>query len=338
MIERSVDLSVVLVSWNTANLTLRALRSLPDASSPLSLERICVDNGSSDDTVERIRRRHPDVHVLENGANEGFARAANRSLPHLAGRYTCFLNSDARPRPGALAHVVQWMDEHPAVIVAAPSLVDADDKRQAVGRPDPSLLTMLYESTDLALGGVGRRCTHAWRSGLSVDVPTSVPNVVGACLMIRTEWFRALGGFDGAYFFYWEDTDLCRAVRRRGGSVWVVPDGPPVEHLGGASTPSGSTDHRLAFFAGQLRYLRGEFSPAAGDALAALVVVGLWLRAWRRGLGLGLRSMRRRMLGRTEAAERAGQGARAWLGMIERHGLTLLKLLRRPRLHLGARP
>ena len=78
MTARAVDLSIVLVSWNTADLTVRAFDAVDRATAPLAVQTICVDNGSTDDTVARARREHPEVHVLQNRANLGFGRAANR--------------------------------------------------------------------------------------------------------------------------------------------------------------------------------------------------------------------------------------------------------------------
>ena len=330
MIRPPVDLSVVLVNWNTAALTLRALASVPEAAGPLVVERICVDNGSRDGSVARVRARHPEVRILENAANQGFARAANRALPLLSGRYTCFLNSDARPRRGALAHLVHWLDAHPAAVIAAPRLVDAADRPGVVGRPEPMPFALLHESTILGAGRIGRRGAYAWRAGLALEESCQVPNLVGACLVIRTDWMRALGGYDEGYFFYWEDTDLCRAVRRRGGEVWMVSGGPPVEHVGGASTPRGSALHRVCFLAGLVRYMRKDLSPSRGDAFAAVAVLGFWLRAWQKGLGLPWRSAARRLRGRPADAARAMVDARAWLAVLERQGRALLGILRRP--------
>lgn len=225
---------------------------------------------------------------------------------------------------------MRWLDEHPEAVLAAPGLVDATDSPTVVGRPEPTPFALLHENTILAAGQLGRRGARAWRAGLAVEAPQKVPNLVGACLVIRTDWMRALGGYDEGYFFYWEDTDLCRAVRRRGGEVWAVPGGPSVEHVGGASTPRGSALHRVCFLAGLVRYMRKDLSPSRGAAFAAVAVLGFWLRAWHKGLGLPWRSASRRLRGRPVDAARAMVDARAWLAVLERQGPALLKLLRRP--------
>src|SRR5437773_2256280 len=107
------DISVVVLSWNTRELTLSALRSVEAAVAPLRGEAVCVDNASRDGTAAAVREALPGVRVIENAENLGFARGNNAALPVLRGRYACFLNSDAEASPGALAYVVRYLDAHP---------------------------------------------------------------------------------------------------------------------------------------------------------------------------------------------------------------------------------
>ncbi len=208
-----MDLTVVVLSWNTAALTVRALASVPEGAAGLRVRRICVDNASRDDTVARVRREEPKVLVVENEANLGFATGNNRALPLLEGRYTCFLNSDCAARPGSLAHVVRWLDAHPEVGVAAPRLEGPDGRRQTAARPEPTPLALLHRYTVLRHTPLGRAAARRWRTSPDGSAPTAVASVTGACLFVRTDRFRALCGFDEGYPFYWEDVDLCRRVR-----------------------------------------------------------------------------------------------------------------------------
>jgi GT2 family glycosyltransferase len=321
-----VDLSVVVLSWNTAELTLCALRGAQAAVGALRAEILCVDNASEDDTVARIRRDLPGVELIVNEANLGFAAGNNRALERLAGRVTCFLNSDCDPGPGSLAHVVRWLDRHPQVGIATPRLIGPDGRAQRATRPEPTPLALLNRHTCLRYTPVGRRAARAWRAGPGSPIPVPVDSVTGACLLIRTDLLRTLGGFDEGYPFYWEDVDLCRRARDAGAEVWWVPDGPAVVHAGGASSKNRGGPPRRAFVEGLVRYQRGVLGGRAGRAFAGLLVPGVLARALVEPGRLALGAF-----ARPGRARRRLAAAGAWLRLLERDTGALLRLLRSPR-------
>ncbi|MDJ0523569.1 MAG: glycosyltransferase, partial [Planctomycetota bacterium] len=160
-----IDLSVVVVSRNTAALTERALAAIPEAAAPYRVEAICVDNDSQDGTADVLRSRLPSVRLLQNRRNLGYGAGFNRALPLARGRHVAVLNADTRPRPGALAHVVRFLDEHPEADVVAPAVVGPEGVQQVVARPEPSLAVLLHETTLLDVVRLGRRGAYAWRRG-----------------------------------------------------------------------------------------------------------------------------------------------------------------------------
>ncbi len=321
-----MDLSVVVLSWNTADLTLRALRGAESGAGDLEAERLCVDNASRDDTVARVRHELPGVHVIVNEANLGFAAGNNRALPRLTGRITCFLNSDCDPGPGSLAHVVRWLDRHPGVGLATPRLVSPDGRVQRATRAEPSPLALLNRHTCLRYTPIGRGAARAWRAAPTSPIPVPVDSVTGACLVIRTELLRTLGGFDETYPFYWEDVDLCRRARDAGAEVWWVPDGPSVVHEGGASTEILGGPPRRAFVEGLVHYQRRVLGPRRARAFAGLFVPGVFTRALVEPARLVLGA-----LARPAKARRRLAAATAWLRFLERDTAALLRLLRLPR-------
>lgn len=326
-----IDLTVVVVSWNTCAQTLRALASLPAAAAPYRLQRICVDNDSTDGTAARVRAEAPDVTVIGNERNLGFGAGFNRALPTCRGRYTCVLNADALPRSGSLAYLVDWLEDHGDRDLVAPQLVGPDGEPQVVARPEPGLGVFLHEATCLEALGIGERAADAWHAGVTATTPTSVPNLVGACLVARTALLRRLGGFDERYFHFWEDTDLCRRVRRAEGSVWIVPGGPAVEHIGGAATPKHDGVTLRWFVEGMVHYARAGVGRRRGAALAVLLTVGFLLRAIWKACGLHLRALSRALRGRREEARATRARAALWSSVLERQGLPLLRMLRRTR-------
>jgi GT2 family glycosyltransferase len=327
-----VDLSVVVLSWNTADLTVRALRAAKDGAAGVAAELLCVDNGSTDGSPDLVRRSVPDALVVENGSNLGFARGNDRALPHVRGRYVCFLNSDAAPKTGALAHVVRWLDEHRDVGVAAPSLVSPDGSPQRTARGPATAPALLHRYTALGYQPFGRGAARRWeRPDLPGAEPVDVDSLMGACLVVRADLLRRLGGFDEGYFFYWEDVDLCLRAKRLGARVTWVRGGPEVVHEGGAATKSGGGPPRLSFAAGLLRYQRKVLSPLAWAAFATAFVPGYLLRAAVESLRLSAQAAGRFLGGRREDAAKSLRAAGGWARLLERDALALLRLL-------GARP
>lgn len=313
------DLTVVVLAWNTRDLTLRALRAVPAAVAPFSVRTICVDNASEDATAAAVRAAHPDVRVVESDRNVGFARGNALALPFAAGRYVCFLNSDAAPLSGSLAHVVRRMDARPQIGVASPRLLEPDGTAQRTSWGYPTPLGLLHDHTPLGWLGVGRAASAATRGTRNpTEANGPVDAVAGACLVIRKDLCDRLGGFDPGYRFYLEDVDLCWRARRLGYEVQVVADGPGVLHEGGASSRQIEGALRLPFLQGLLRFLRRTQPPIRYACFVPVFKAGVAVRAsWevaRAPIYWALRRARRR----PERAERTLETARARLRFLER--------------------
>ncbi|NLD44977.1 MAG: glycosyltransferase family 2 protein, partial [Chloroflexi bacterium] len=115
-----IDLSVIIVSWNTRDLLEACLASLQRAADGLAVETLVVDNASADGSAAMVRQRFPQVQLIENTENVGYARANNQAIRQCTGRHVMLLNSDTVVRPGALAALVRFMDTHPAAGAAGP--------------------------------------------------------------------------------------------------------------------------------------------------------------------------------------------------------------------------
>jgi N-acetylglucosaminyl-diphospho-decaprenol L-rhamnosyltransferase len=324
-----VDLTVVVLSWNTAALTLRALAAAREGAAGVEAEVICVDNASRDGTPGRVAREAPWATLLQNDRNLGFARGNHRALPHARGRYLCFLNSDAAPEPGALAHLVGWLDAHPSAGVAAPTLLGPEGRPRSPARGPATALAALHRNTPLRSTPFGRRASHAFaRPPVPPGTgPVDADSLMGACLLVERGLFDALGGFDEGYPFYWEDVDLCERARALGRRVVWVRDGPPVLHEGGASVAAGGGPPRLAFLQGLLRHQRKRLGAPRAALLALLLVPGTFARGLLEALRLALHAGVRALAGRRAGAHASLAASRAWLRVLERDALPLLRLL-----------
>ena len=229
-----MDLSVILVSYNTAEITLKALRHLFASEHDLQMEIFIVDNASRDDSVERIAQEYPAIPLLKNPVNVGFGRANNQALPQARGRYVLLLNTDAFIGTQTLAMTVSYMDQHPGCGILGVKLIGSDSDLQPSCRYFPTPWNMFLQAS-----GVSR----FFRGSTLVDNMNwdhaSVRNcdwVPGCYYLVRREVIEQVGLFDPRFFMYCEEVDHCYATKKAGWEVTYYPN--PVIHLGGESAKS----------------------------------------------------------------------------------------------------
>ncbi len=256
-----IDLSIVVVSWNTRELTLATLRSLQRLcrSSPLATELWLIDNGSRDGTARAARERAPEVRIFASPRNLGFAAGANRGLQCARGRHVLLLNSDALPLPGALETCVAYLDAHPEVALVGPRLLRSDGSIQRSLHAVPGLRSELLPWLAAA------RRPHVTR-------PCAAPALRGAALFLRASVLREVGGLCEDYFFFLEETEWCLRLRRAGHRIVHHP-GAAVRHLSGASSkrvhPSRT---RIEYHRSLYRFLRVYRGRGVERAVRALRV------------------------------------------------------------------
>ena len=276
-----VDLSVVIVSYNTRELLARCLSSLTSSIRSVSCEVIVVDNDSRDGTVAMLRTRWPDVRLIATGGNLGFGRAANKGLALAEGRYCLLLNSDTECLHGALDELVAFLDSTPQAGVAAPRLLNSDGTDQATARAFPSpaagifgrksLLTRLFPNNRWS----ARYLVGKDRPG---PEPFDVDWVSGAALMVRREIIERVGPLDPAFFLYWEDADWCRRIGSAGHGIYCVPRAQVIHQEGGSGI-AGSPRLVLAFHQSVYHYYVKHHAQKWWNPLRPLAAVLLFARA-----------------------------------------------------------
>ena len=230
-------LSVVVVSYNTRELTVRCLAELyadlAGASAGTSAEVFVVDNGSVDGSVATIREAFPDVSVIAVGRNAGFAAANNLAIARAAGEYILLLNSDAFVRPGAVAALVAYLRAYPGAAVVGPRLLNLDGTLQPSCFKFPSPRRAVCEYTLLTAAFPNHPVLgdlRAWPH----DAERTVDFVIGACMLVRRAAIEQVGPFDEAFFMYAEETDWCRRFGTAGWTVGFTP-AAAVTHVNGGS-------------------------------------------------------------------------------------------------------
>jgi N-acetylglucosaminyl-diphospho-decaprenol L-rhamnosyltransferase len=272
-----LTVDVVVPTHDTRDVTLRCLRALREGSSDgVALQCIVVDNASRDGTADAIEQHLPDVRVLRNDRNAGYGEAVNQGTRAGDGGYVLVLNSDVLARPGAVAGLARFLEQHPGYVVAAGRLVDEGTDRPQVGfamRRFPTLAGQLALLVGLERfwprNPVSRRQAMLdFDYGRTQEVEGQP---AGACLMCRRADLEAVGGFDEGFFYWFEDVDLIRRLRNRG-RIGYVHDAV-FEHLGAATFRQWSRPEAIvARYEGLLRYFAKHHPPR--ELLALRTVVG----------------------------------------------------------------
>ncbi len=246
-----IDVSVSVVTFNTASRLLQCLESVHETADGLSYEVFVVDNASHDDTDILIYRNFPNVRLILNERNVGFARANNQAILLSRGRYVFVTNPDIVVRPGALQRMVRYMDEHPDVGVTACRLEYPDGSLQASCRSFPTLASFLIRGLPLperlkAQSSIMRRYLLTDWDHHSVR---EVDWCLGSCLLVRRETIEDAGAMDSRFFLYYEDIDWCYRIRRKGWKICYLPDVSMIHFYRRASAtriPNRLTFHHLA--------------------------------------------------------------------------------------------
>jgi len=228
------ELSVVIPTFNTAQMTLHCCRAVL-ASLPPESEVIVADDGSTDGTAELLAREAPSVHVVRLESNRGFAPAANRGAEASRGNIILLLNSDAIVDADALAAFLAAFAADPKLGVAGARLLNPDRSPQWSGGAAPTLPWMIG-----VVSGAGHLARLVRRRA---RVQGEVDWVSGAAMAFRREVWEQAGPFDERFRFYCQDIELCLRARDAGWRVAVIEDARVVHALGGTVAADGALHH-----------------------------------------------------------------------------------------------
>jgi GT2 family glycosyltransferase len=237
-----VELSVIVVNYNAGPLLEVCLASIRRYGGDLALEVLVVDNASTDGSLEALRR-FPEVRLIPNCDNRGFAAAVNQGLESAAGRCFLLLNPDTEVVSPVFRTLLAFAEAHPDAGVVGPRLRNPDGSLQTSAYRFPTLFqaagTVLRLRRVVPVGFL--RARLGWWLGryfgqLDPHVTARpVDYVTGACMLIRREVVERIGGFDPRFFLYFEEKDFCLRAGEAGWRVWFDPAAEVVHHIGGSS-------------------------------------------------------------------------------------------------------
>lgn len=233
-----LDLSIVILSWNTRQLLHDCLSSVFAQANGLDLQVLVVDNNSTDDSREMVEKSFPQVDLIRNRENVGFAAANNQAFPFCQAEYVLLLNSDTVILGDALAVMLDFLKRHPAVGAVGPKVIHPELNLRVLScGHQPTLRTVFNQYTGLAslipnpalFPGINLIM------GVHDDRERPVEWISGACLMVRKSVIEQVGGLDESWFMYAEDFEWCDRIRSAGWLLYSLPSAE-IEHLLGASS------------------------------------------------------------------------------------------------------
>ncbi len=276
-----IDLSIVIVSYNTRDLLAACLESVTAAqdvasADVLSTEILVVDNASPDGSAEMVRVQYPGVCLIANAENRGFSAANNQAFARTQGRYVLMLNPDTRVRPGALQLLVRFMDHNPRAGACGGWLQYADGSFQHSAFSFPTLSQIAldffpinWRLTDSRLNG---RYPRRWYER---GTPFQVDHLLGADLLVRRQAADQIGWLDDRFFIYCEEIDWCLRIRRAGWQIWCVPEAVIVHHEA-QSTRQFRDRMFVELWRARVRLFEKHYGRAFRLVAGRLVRLGLW--------------------------------------------------------------
>lgn len=209
-----MELSIVIVTWNTADTTLKCIRSIKKKLINFNYEIIVVDNASADDTVSKLKKEDK-VIVIENKTNLGFGKGNNSGAKIARGKYLLFLNSDMELVDNKLIDMLKFIKLNPKIGLIGPKLLNIDLSPQGSVWPPQTCLNAFKEFW------LGQKSYSKYVP--SSDKSLEVYSLSGGAMLIKHSLFNKIGGWDKRYFMYFEDLELCRQVKKFGYKIYYYP-------------------------------------------------------------------------------------------------------------------
>ncbi|MEK8131072.1 glycosyltransferase family 2 protein [Paenibacillus filicis] len=280
-----MDLSVIIVNYNTCRLTVNCIHSVRQSVLEQAYEIIVVDNASSDASVGAIRTEFgSEVSLLVNDLNQGFSKANNQGMRIARGRYILLLNSDTIVQPDTLQTMLDFMDSHPKVGAAGCKVVLPDgslDKACRRGFPTPS--ASFYYAFGLSKLFPDKPKFNQYQLGyLDPDQDYPVDCLVGAFMMVRREAIDQVGMLDEDFFMYGEDIDWCYRIKEAGWQIHYYPY-TQITHYKGASSRRKPFKIIYEFHRAMVLFHKKHYSKKYPALVTGLVYTGIAVK-----LGLSL--------------------------------------------------
>ncbi len=267
---QTLDVSIIIVSWNTRDVLRTCLASIYSAAGPVSFEVIVVDNASRDASADMVATEFAGVRLIRNVDNFGFAAANNQGLEFASGRYALLLNSDTVVLDGAIAEAVAFSDRTPDAAIVGCRTIFPDGRMQRNCFLFPSVVNIFLTVTKLSQRFKAHPFFGRYRLGWwDYQSEREVDGVAGCFMLVRQSAIERVGPMAEHYFMYAEDADWCWRFRKAGYTVWYTPQ-PCIVHLHDASASQAATAMRVQYRKSILAFIEQRSGPWARWACSAI--------------------------------------------------------------------
>jgi GT2 family glycosyltransferase len=287
-----MDLSIIIVSFNTKELLKKCLSSIFEFTKRISFEVVVVDNASTDSSIKMVEGEFPQVKLIKNSKNLGFGRGNNQGIKEACGKYIFLFNSDAYLEENVLPKLVQVMDQNPKIGVLAPQILNPNHTiQQSCGfLPDlPQVFFWMTFLDDLP-GGQFLKPYHVDHDSF-YKKEHGVGWITGAAMMFRREALEKSGLFDEKIFLYGEEVELCKRIKDAGFKIILSPVAKII-HLGRGSIEKKNIDAIVGEYKGLLYYYQKHKEKWQKQILLLVLKLGAVLRFIIFGLVLGRKELR----------------------------------------------
>jgi GT2 family glycosyltransferase len=275
-----MDISFIIVNWNTRDLLQDCLDSIIKTAEPLTYEIIVVDNASTDGSAGMLAEKYPQARMIANRENRGFGAANNQGFAVMKGKYALLINTDAVLTNGAARKLWAFAEATPGAAIVCGQLLNADGSKQNSVAAFPTWLTLAANTSLLEYlfpaKYPSKRYEHA--------APLEVDSAIGACMLIRKKALDDVAVFDERYFFFFEETDLAYAMRSAAWRVYQVPDAM-IYHLQGQSI-GRNVRSRIEFFRSRYQFLRKWHGELYYRVTAGIIFFRLLVDTLLNGVGV----------------------------------------------------
>ena len=274
-------ISIIILNWNTRDLLAQCLDSIEQHKGEFQLEILVVDNASTDGSQAMLKEKYPQIQLIINSQNVGFAKGNNQAMQVAQGDYFLLWNSDAFAIPGAMQSLLYLAEKEPKAGIVGAQLRNADNSFQASYSPFPNQWREF-----LILTGLGRAFLDPAYPSLGPEEekgPQIVDYVEGACLLVRRQAFQEVGGLDEGYFMYAEEVDWCYRMAKHGWQVWYQPEAKII-HLGGASSAGRRTHREADLYRSRIRFFRKHYGGHSAQFLKIQIYTSTALKTVIHGM------------------------------------------------------
>jgi len=257
-------LSIIIITWNSEEFIEKCLKSIFDTKGPIDLEVIVVDNASQDTTTKIIERFKPEVRLISNQTNSGYAEGNNQGIEISKGDYILLLNPDIELKENCLKLTLDFLENHKDIDGSAPQLLNPDGSIQPSCREFPDFSILLWEFSGLSFIFPKNRIFGRWRMGyFDFQSSREVDQPMGSCLLLRRKVIQKIGAFDEQFPIFFNDVDLCYRIKNSGGKLYFLPEAKALHYKGGSTRqakPEMIISSHLGFFRFLSKYKNGALN------------------------------------------------------------------------------